>query len=217
MNDKIDIPRPGNPDDMRTEIAIILDRSGSMDDIREDMEGGLWSLIRAQHQAPGICTVSLYTFDDVFETAFEGRPAGELRSRDCRIEPRGTTALLDAVVRGLSSVESRIRTQPEDERPDYVSVVVITDGYENASRECSLEDAKRAVKRATEKLDWSFEFLAADLEGFADGQAFTADAADADARYFAPECAGEATSALSERLLEARTSRASRASRRRRR
>ncbi|MGB1700107.1 MAG: VWA domain-containing protein [Nannocystaceae bacterium] len=215
MNQKINIPNPErDPEDMRTEIAIILDRSGSMDSIREDMEGGLWSLVCAQHQAPGTCAVSLYTFDDEFETAFEGRPAGQLRSRDCRIEPRGCTALLDAVVRGLATVERRMLDQPEDARPDFVSVVVITDGHENASRESSLADAKRAVERATDKLEWTFSFLAADLDGFADGEAFTADASDADARYFDREDARAATHALSDRILEERTTRARRRARR---
>lgn len=32
-----------------TEIAIILDRSGSMQQIKDDMDGGLWAMLVEQH------------------------------------------------------------------------------------------------------------------------------------------------------------------------
>lgn len=197
-------------DAIHTEIAILLDRSGSMYDIREDMEGGLWQLILDQHQAPGRCSVSLYTFDDVFEVSFEARPAGEIRPEDCRCEPRGSTALFDAVVRCLSGIERRLERLDEARRPELVSVVVVTDGYENSSTEHNLANVQRAVQRVTEKFGWNFSFLAADLEGFRQGAAFTHNIEDADAHHFEREESRSATHALSERLLERRSARSRR-------
>ena len=160
-------------DDKLTEIAVVLDRSGSMSDIKDDMEGGLWEMITEQHGMPGKCRVSLYQFDTQWETVFEARPSGEIQRGDCRLVPRGGTALNDAVVKSLSALEDRILKEPEGERPKLVFVVVITDGHENSSTENKTADVRKAIERATEKLGWQFAFLAADPKGFAEGGAMT--------------------------------------------
>jgi Mg-chelatase subunit ChlD len=157
-----------------TEVAIILDRSGSMSSIKDDMEGGLWAAITEQNGQPGRCRVSLYQFDTDWETVFEAKPSGDIRQDDCRLVPRGSTALNDAVVKSLSSLEDRILKEGETDRPDKVVIVMITDGQENASQENQAEDARKAIERVTDKYDWEFLFLAADKEGFADGGAMMA-------------------------------------------
>jgi hypothetical protein len=157
-----------------TEVAIILDRSGSMQSIKDDMEGGLWSTITEQNGQPGRCRVSLYQFDDQWETVFEAKPSGDICEDDCRLVPRGSTALNDAVVKSLASLEDRILKEEETARPGKVVVVMITDGGENASQENKTADARMAIERATDKYDWEFLFLAADAQGFADGGAMMA-------------------------------------------
>ncbi len=82
-------------DKNKTEIAIILDRSGSMASIAADMEGGVNNFLREQAAQPGECIVSVYRFDATVETVFEN-----VNSRDVgkiKLEPRGSTALLDAI------------------------------------------------------------------------------------------------------------------------
>lgn len=157
--------------DQLTEIAVVLDRSGSMSRIKDDMEGGLWTMIVEQHGLPGECRVSLYRFDDVFEVSFEGRSSGDIKREDVLLVPRGNTALNDAVVKSLSAVESRIIA--ESVKPDIVVVVVITDGQENASKENTVADVQKAIERATDKFGWKFVFLAADPKGFVEGQIYT--------------------------------------------
>lgn len=162
------------PTNELTELAIILDRSGSMSSIKDDMEGGLWSTITEQHGLPGRCRVSLYQFDDVWETVYEAKPSGDVTQDDCRLVPRGSTALNDAVVKSLAALEARILKEPEGERPGKVVVLMITDGHENASRENQTKDSRDSIGRATDKFGWEFLFLAADQDGFADGAAMMA-------------------------------------------
>lgn len=162
------------PSNDLTEIAVILDRSGSMSSIRDDMEGGLWTTITEQHGLPGRCRVSLYQFDTEWEAVYEGKPSGEITQDDCRLVPRGNTALHDAVVKSLSALEDRILKENETERPGKVIVVMITDGQENASRENKRQDANQIIDRVTDKYGWEFLFLAADKEGFEDGAAMMA-------------------------------------------
>lgn len=157
-----------------TEIAIILDRSGSMSSIKEDMEGGLWATITEQHGLPGRCRVSLYQFDHEWETVFEAKPSGEITQDDCRLVPRGQTALCDAVVKSLSSLEDRILKEAETERPGKVVIIMITDGKENNSQENTRKDANTIIDRVTDKYDWEFLYLAADKDGFGDGASMMA-------------------------------------------
>ena len=82
---------------------MVLDRSGSMMSLKDDMEGGLWATITEQHRQPGRCRVSLYQFDDVWEPVWEAKtPSGAISADDCRLVPRGSTALHDAVVKSLA-------------------------------------------------------------------------------------------------------------------
>lgn len=175
-----------------TEIVVIMDRSGSMAPIKDDMEGGLWSMIQEQHGLPGKCRISLYRFDHDFEVSFEGKDSGEIKREDCMLSPRGSTALNDAIVKSLSSAEERIVKEPEEERPELVVAVVITDGLENASRENSADDARNIIKRMSDKYNWQFAYLAADEKGFAEGQRLVSGIAQASVGSYARGQSGEA-------------------------
>jgi Mg-chelatase subunit ChlD len=173
------------PSNDLTEIAVVLDRSASMNSIKDDMDSGLWATILEQHSEPGRCRVSFYQFDDEWEAVFEGKLSGDVKQNECRLVPRGNTALNDAVVKSLAAIEDRILKEPETERPSKVAIVVITDGMENASRENDKKAAQAAIARVTEKFDWKFAFLAADPEGFSDGAAMAAGARGTSVAAFA--------------------------------
>lgn len=175
-----------------TEIAVILDRSGSMSTIKDDMEGGLWAMIQEQHGLPGKCRISLYRFDNQFEVAFEGKDSGEITREDCALVPRGATALNDAIVKSLHAIESRILAEEETGRPDLVVIAIITDGHENASTEVKKRsDVQEAIKRASDKFSWKFAFLAADDKGFDEGSAYTAGVVGASVGSYSAGNAGE--------------------------
>ena len=82
---------------------------------------------------------------------------------------RGTTALLDALGRAIRKTVNVQRHLPEEERAENVVFVVITDGYENASREYSYKDIRRMVKSEQEKYGWEFLFLGANIDAVAEG------------------------------------------------
>ena len=166
---------PTPPSNDLTELAVVLDRSGSMFSIKDDMEGGLWATITEQNGLPGRCRVSLYQFDDQWEAVFEAKASGDICRDDCRLVPRGRTALNDAVVRSIAALEARILLkEPEEDRPGIVVVVVITDGRDNASRENTKADSNAAIARVEEKYGWDFIFLGAGKDNFEDGAAMMA-------------------------------------------
>ncbi len=151
-----------------TEIAIILDRSGSMQTIREDMEGGFKAFVSKQRKEPGACVLSLYQFDDLYEVVYEAKPLKHVKA--LKLEPRGSTALLDGVGKSIAKIAARHDELPESERPGAVIVLVITDGHENASTEWNLAGVRKTVASAERERNWRFVFLGADANAFDDAQ-----------------------------------------------
>lgn len=148
-------------------IAVILDRSGSMQSVKTDTEGGLAAFLEAQHEAPGETTVSLYQFDDKYEAVYENKPLADVPP--FMLRPRGATALLDAVGRTINTLGEQLAAMDEDARPGEVIVVILTDGHENASREYTKTAVKKLITQQQDAYGWKFVFLGADQDAFAAG------------------------------------------------
>lgn len=148
-----------------TEIIFIVDRSGSMGTIRNDVIGGYNTFIKNQQKVEGMCRVTFVQFDDAYEVVYDGRPLPEVPYLDENTYvPRGLTALLDAIGRTINTVGQRLQGTPESERPGKVVVVVITDGHENHSREFSRETILKMIKQQQEEYSWEFVYLAANQD-----------------------------------------------------
>jgi uncharacterized protein YegL len=153
----------------KTEIIIVLDRSGSMGSVKQDMEGGLKSFLEDQKKVPGSCKVSLYTFDTVHETVFEGVNIKKVPA--IVLEPRGGTALWDALGTAIDRTSERILTIPEAKRPASVIFLVITDGQENSSTKYKKDQVKQLVQVHERAAKWSFVYLGSDVNTANDAQA----------------------------------------------
>jgi hypothetical protein len=157
-----------------THISIILDRSGSMQSIRDDIVGGFNSFLGEQQTAPGQATLSLVQFDstDPYEVVHQFKELQKVPelTRETFV-PRGATPLLDALGRGINDLESQISGMEPPARPSKVVVVVITDGQENASQEFSKEQIQKMIENKQKLKDWQFVFLSADLDAIKDALA----------------------------------------------
>ncbi len=152
-----------------SDITIVLDRSGSMDSCKDDVIGGFNTLIKAQRKAEGEATVNLYQFDDKYETVYENKnvlDAPLLTGRT--FVPRGQTALYDAVGKTIVVTGERYAGMKEEERPEKVFFVVITDGEENDSREYVFSSVKTMIEHQQEKYGWQFVFLGSEVRAVED-------------------------------------------------
>ena len=165
-----------------TQIIVVLDRSGSMHSIKDDTIGGYNQFLNEQKKQKGRAEMSLVLFDDQYDIIFERldiRGITELNNET--FMPRGTTALLDAIGKTISSTYSSIKSSKKKDRPEQVVFVVITDGKENASREYTREAIFNMITEMKEKDKWEFMFLGANQDaisesaqyGFATGSALT--------------------------------------------
>lgn len=157
----------------QSHITVILDRTGSMDSIRDDVIGGFNAFLAEQQSASTSTTFTLVQFDsqDPYEVLHAAKPIREVTPLTLeQYVPRASTPLYDAMGRGILDLESQIAKRPEGERPSRIVFVVVTDGAENASQEfdraaiTKLVDAKKAA-------GWDFVFLSADMTAFHDAGA----------------------------------------------
>ena len=141
-----------------TDITMIIDRSGSMGSIREQVIRSFNDFLAEQKAVKGEANISLIQFDDQYEVNYEGvdiQDAAELNATT--YEPRGMTALNDAIGRTITNMKVRLQ-----DTNDNVVVVITTDGMENASVEYSRSQIREMIKECEEKLGWKFIYLAAD-------------------------------------------------------
>ena len=80
-----------------THLYFLLDRSGSMQTIVDDVRGGFDAFVAEQRRAPGTCRVTLAQFDDSYEEVYADLPVGDVPP--LVLQPRGRTALLDSLGR----------------------------------------------------------------------------------------------------------------------
>ncbi len=131
------------------------------------MEGGLNSFFEKQKEVGGLCKVSLHQFDTEYETVFEDKNIVDVPN--VKLEPRGGTALLDAVGRTVNSLGLRLSKLDEPDRPSKVVVMVVTDGYENSSIEFQRPKIFEMITLQRETYKWEFIFLGANQDAIQEG------------------------------------------------
>lgn len=145
-----------------TEIVVVVDESGSMHSTADDAIGGFNSFIASQKEIEGEANVTLVLFDDKYQIVYNGLPidyVSELTNET--YIPGGSTALVDAVGKTIDLLSERISSLEEEEKPEKAIVIVITDGYENASKEYKGSDVSKKLKDYQSKEGWEVIFIGA--------------------------------------------------------
>ena len=151
-----------------THIYFLLDRSGSMQSIKSDTEGGFTAFIDEQRRTAGECRVTLAQFDNHYDVVYADRPIADVPPLD--LQPRGSTALLDAMGRLVTDAGARLAALHEAQRPASVIVAIMTDGLENASKEWSHPAIKALVEQQTRQYGWQFMYMGADQDAIEVGR-----------------------------------------------
>jgi len=149
-----------------TNITLVVDRSGSMEAIRTDAEGGVNAFLADQAKEPGQALLTLVQFDTEYEFVHRGIPVRDVPRYE--LVPRGNTALLDAVGRAIIETGQRLAKMHEPDRPGLVIFVVMTDGQENSSHEFTKAQIKQMIQHQQDKYNWHFTFLGANQDAFAE-------------------------------------------------
>ncbi len=143
-----------------TEIVFIIDRSGSMSGLESDTIGGFNGMLKKQKAEKGEAYVTTVLFDDRYELLHDHLSIDKVGAMDeTQYFTRGCTALLDAVGKTIKKMENIVKHQKDCN----VIIIIITDGYENASKEYSSKKVKQMVNDKKEA-GWEFVFLGANID-----------------------------------------------------
>lgn len=153
-----------------TEMAFILDRSGSMSGLESDTIGGYNSMLKKQKKELGDAKITTVLFDDQYEL-LNDREDIKLVKMITKKEyyVRGCTALLDAIGKTIVNVSNQLANITEEEKPEKVIFIITTDGLENASREFSYSKIKEMIEHQKQKYGWEFIFLGANIDAVNEG------------------------------------------------
>ena len=163
------------------QIAIILDRSGSMSSIQSATVEGINAFIADQQLSPAEVSLLLVQFDDVYEQVYSG-PAADAPvltlaehpiGNQVRFEPRGLTALLDAIGKTIKEVGHALSNLTEENRPSKVVIVIMTDGLENHSNKFNIRQIAEMIRHQREIYKWEFQFLGANQDAIATAAAMS--------------------------------------------
>lgn len=143
-------------------IVVVIDRSGSMQMIRDDMNGAMQEWLKGVKKEDETALITSVLFDDRYEVTNSRAYAKDIEFDSLKIVPRGTTALYDALFKALANVE-------ED-----ALVFVVTDGQENASREVTREMLTERITKLQDR-GVQFQYLSASADAFQDAGAIGID------------------------------------------
>lgn len=142
---------------LTTRVLVIQDRSGSMvDSISETISGYNEYVDNLAKDDSDEAFLTLVQFDDRYEVKEENTPVKKVKALDeTTFVPRGMTALLDAVGKGVSEFKRTLGDK------DRALVVIMTDGGENASREWNKQRVAKLIRDCEDTDRFTFLFLGA--------------------------------------------------------
>ena len=147
---------------MATYITFVLDETGSMSSVKQETIVGFNSYIKELKKELKDVKFSFMKFDSV-EMNWVYKDVDLLfvkKLNDKNYNPRSMTPLWDAFGLAIKDME-----QKKLKENDKIIITVLTDGFENASKEFTPEDVASMIKKHK---DWAINFLGANMDAWGD-------------------------------------------------
>ena len=152
-----------------TRYHFIVDQSGSMTGMEQQAIEGfntqlekIQDLEKTMHDQNFLCSLTFFNSEvqDILKN--EDVKQIELLSNN-NYRPGGMTALLDAVGGSIDRIEKQFGKELENDEISIV-MVIITDGYENASKYFTYHMVAQKIAKLDETGKWTFSYLGADFD-----------------------------------------------------
>lgn len=155
------------PEKQEILLSLVLDESGSMETNKAKTIDALNEYLKGlESDAKTDYTVTLTKFDTVHgeptcRVLYKMQPLKSApRLSPENYTPRGSTPLCDAVGQTARWMEPESKGKP-------VLMVIVSDGYENASLEFTKESIKKLIDEKEKAGNWTFVYLGADINAWA--------------------------------------------------
>lgn len=161
---------PEKPKAKKTLVTLLLDRSYSMQEVREATIGAINAYIGELRASEADIRFSLVLFDSdtlggiSLKKVHVARPIAEVPDLTwADYEPRGGTPLIDAAYTTIKAVAASL--EGGRDKDTNVVVAIQTDGDENSSRNHSWTELKSLVSEK-EELGWEMIFMGAGINAY---------------------------------------------------
>ncbi|MCK5761840.1 MAG: helix-turn-helix domain-containing protein [Candidatus Izimaplasma sp.] len=152
-----DLLRAKQASNIHTEFLYILDASGSMYGLTDDVIGGFNSFLMEQHNLDDSAYLSTVLFNNIVSPIYHSKDITTIEPMSRNdYKASGSTSLFDAIGSSVLSLSERAKT-------NKVMVIIMTDGYENSSRLFSRSKVKRIIDMKTAD-GWEFIFAGANID-----------------------------------------------------
>lgn len=156
-----------------THICIVLDASGSMGSVESETKASFNNFMEEQKKLTGKVTVDVYQFSTTVKKIVDFKDISDVSDLMAEYRCSGWTALNDAIGMSIDEVGTKLASMDEDERPEKVLFMILTDGEENYSKEFTdTNEIKSKIDHQTNKYKWDFLYLGANQDAFTNGTSY---------------------------------------------
>ena len=145
-------------------LALLIDSSGSMMDMnpKETTQSLNKNVQKIEAENTKIFAAR---FSDEYEMFIKNKTKSEVVIKEEDITPQGLTALYDSIYQICSDIRETINPDLENN----ITIIILTDGYENASQKYNVNHIKKLISDKKEE-GWKFIFLGANQDAITTGQ-----------------------------------------------
>ena len=141
------------------DVVFILDKSGSMNNNVENTITSFNEYLEKEKQSKFTTKITTVLFSDNYKYLHKNVDVKKVKPiTNKEYYCYGCTALYDAIGSSINYIDNI--------KHDKVLFVIITDGYENASKEYKKEDITKMIK---EHKSYEFIYIGADIDSYAAG------------------------------------------------
>ncbi len=151
------------------DIIVVLDRSGSMQSIKNETISGFNSFVSEQKKLDYRSSLTLVQFDDRYQIDYESVDINKVPELNTdTFVPRGLTALLDAIGKTIKTTRDRYSKLVKNDLPGKTIFVIITDGQENNSTKYNRKRIFKKIRKMEKEHNWEFVFLGANQDAISE-------------------------------------------------
>lgn len=151
----------------QTNVIFIIDESGSMAPTASDVRGGFNTYVEKLKGDGNKYSLTAIKFGSKVRPLFENLALNEVpKLTEENYMPLDSTALYDAIGHGLAVAKEQWGNDTKPHGGNPVIMIIMTDGFENASRECKKDMIIAEIKKREDAGNWTFVYLGADQDAW---------------------------------------------------
>ncbi len=173
---------------LKTNVIFVIDESGSMQGTASDVRGGFNAYVEKIKGDGNKYSLTAIKFGTTVRPLFANLPLDKVPTLTTEnYMPSDSTALYDAIGHALDEAKKQWGTDKKPYGSEKFILIIMTDGFENASKTCSKETITARLKRREDAGNWTLVYMGADQDawgiastlGFAQGNVLSYASADA--------------------------------------